>query len=103
MGHRKNRFRLRKYEGVKGVFIISPDLCKGCGLCLERCPHDVIDWSEEPGIYGTPRATPARMDDCIACGICQLVCPDSAILIEKKEKRKPKNASGNASGDGSSD
>ncbi len=80
------KFRIRKFTGEKGVFMISPDLCKGCGLCLERCPHDVIDWSEELGIYGSPMATPARMQDCIACGICQLVCPDAAILIKKHKK-----------------
>jgi 2-oxoglutarate ferredoxin oxidoreductase subunit delta len=86
------KFRLREYKGAKGVFIISPDLCKGCGLCLERCPHQVIDWSEDLGIYGTPMAIPARMDDCIACGICQLVCPDAAILIEKNKKPAKKGA-----------
>lgn len=86
MAKAAKKFRLKEFDGVKGVFIISPDLCKGCGLCLERCPHQVIDWSEDLGIYGTPMAFPARMDDCIACGICQLVCPDAAILIEKKEK-----------------
>ncbi len=98
MSSKESRFRLLKHEGVKGTFIICPGLCKGCGLCLERCPHDVIDWSEELGIYGTPRAEPARMDDCIACGICQLVCPDSAILIQKKQKKKAQGSKGVAKG-----
>lgn len=94
MSKETGKFRTRTFTGVKGIFTISPDLCKGCGLCLERCPHDVIDWSEDLGVYGTPMATPARIDDCIACGICQMVCPDAAILIRKNktgQKEKNKN------------
>jgi len=72
-------------EGPKGFFIISPDLCKGCGLCPEKCPVDVIDWSEELGIYGTPMVE-ADMKGCIACGTCQAVCPECAIKIIQRKK-----------------
>ncbi len=80
-----------KWEGPKGKFIISPDLCKGCGLCLEKCPSQVIDWSGEMGVYGTPIVEAKRIERCTACRICALVCPDAAIDIEKVDagvKRK---------------
>jgi len=32
-------------DNKKAYFYISPDLCKGCGLCIEKCPSQVIDWS----------------------------------------------------------
>ncbi|MBS4023261.1 MAG: ferredoxin family protein [Dethiobacter sp.] len=80
-----------RFEGPKGWFNISPDLCKGCGLCKEKCPTDVLDWSKELGVYGTPIMGPARLEQCIACGICEIVCPDAAILIEKKDKRRAAN------------
>lgn len=51
-----------KKEGPKGIFVISPELCKGCGLCLEKCPSQVIDWSKETGVYGTPIAEAKRID-----------------------------------------
>ncbi|MFA4884869.1 MAG: 4Fe-4S dicluster domain-containing protein [Desulfotomaculaceae bacterium] len=45
-----------------------------CGLCVEKCPVDCIDWSDILGVYGTPSV---KADNrCIACGICQNVCPD---------------------------
>jgi 2-oxoglutarate ferredoxin oxidoreductase subunit delta len=87
----KKTFRNLRFEGPKGWFIISPDLCKGCGLCKEKCPTAVLDWSEEPGVYGTPIMGAARLEQCIACGICELVCPDAAILVEKKDKKKAAN------------
>ena len=78
-----------KKEGPKGDFIVSPDLCKGCGLCVEKCPSQVLDWSKETGIYGNPIVEAKRIERCTACNICALVCPDAAIDIQKS-KTKPK-------------
>ena len=77
-------------EGPKGIFTISPQLCKGCGLCLEKCPSQVIDWSKETGAYGTPMVEAKRIERCTACNICAMVCPDAAIDIEKKNDRLKK-------------
>ncbi|MGM9571362.1 MAG: ferredoxin family protein [bacterium] len=80
------KFAMKVLEGPKGFWLISPDLCKGCGLCPEKCPTKVIKWSEDLGIYGTPMVT-SEVDGCIACQNCQLVCPDAAIkVIPKKNK-----------------
>ena len=74
-----------KYESGKGQWNIFPGLCKGCGLCIEKCPVKCISWSSEGlGVYGTPRVE-ANMEKCILCGICQTVCPDCAIRVEKKK------------------
>ena len=48
-------------DGVKATWAVFPGLCKGCGLCIEKCPVK-----------------------CIACGLCQLVCPDCALLVKRK-------------------
>lgn len=70
-------------DGVKATWAVFPNLCKGCGLCIEKCPVKCITWSEELGVYGTPRVQ-ADGDKCIACGLCQLVCPDCALLVKRK-------------------
>lgn len=72
----------------KAIFHIFPALCKGCGLCIEKCPVDTISWAEELGVYGTPIVEPGHGRDCIACNICEMVCPDCAILIEKVARKK---------------
>ena len=64
--------------------VIIPKLCKGCGICIEKCPVGALSFGENLGVYGTP--TPdIEIDKCIACGNCQRFCPDSAIKVEKKK------------------
>lgn len=72
-------------DSEKGLWAVFPGLCKGCGLCIEKCPVKCIAWSDTLGVYGTPRVY-ADMDKCIVCGICQMVCPDCAIRVEKNKK-----------------
>ncbi|MGE5421676.1 MAG: 4Fe-4S binding protein [Ignavibacteriales bacterium] len=84
---------MRKFEVIqedtnKADFYLFPELCKGCGLCKEKCPKECLVWSDKLGLYGTPTVIPKDKESCIACGICQITCPDCAILIEKKKKKK---------------
>ncbi len=77
------------FENGTGIFHLFSNLCKGCGLCVEKCPVDTIGWSKMLGVYGTPSVEPGHGEkDCIACGICEIVCPDCAIKIEKIKKKK---------------
>ncbi len=67
----------------KAIFNIFPAYCKGCGLCTEKCPNNTLIWSDKLGTYGTPTVIPKDEDSCIACKICEMVCPDCAIVIER--------------------
>ncbi|HOL16680.1 MAG TPA: ferredoxin family protein [Bacillota bacterium] len=75
-------------KGVKAIFAVSPELCKGCGLCIEKCPSQVLDWSTRIGIYGTPIVEPKRMERCTGCMLCQYFCPDAAIDVIREAKKK---------------
>ena len=66
---------------------IFPGLCKGCGLCMEMCPVDVLKWSEELGVYSTPIVECVDIGKCIGCGKCMLVCPDCAILVVREKAK----------------
>ena len=66
------------------VYIIK-DQCKGCGFCIEFCPRDVLEFSEEFNIRGVH---PPRVKDetkCALCGFCEAVCPDFAIFSIEKD------------------
>lgn len=84
-------WKINTQENEKGRWNVYPGLCKGCGLCIEKCPTKVILWSDGLGFMGTPTVQ-TKIDGCIVCGICQTVCPDAAILVEKKGKEVPPEA-----------
>lgn len=54
---------------------INPDLCISCGMCLEECPVNAIDYSTGKGYKR------AVIDDtlCVNCGSCKERCPNDAI------------------------
>lgn len=81
-----------KYVDGRGIFYLFPALCKGCGLCLEKCPVDTIGWTNKPGFLGTLTPAPGFGDPCIACRLCEFVCPDCAIRIDKIAPDKIKTA-----------
>ncbi len=73
-----------RYEGLEtptetGTWIIYPNLCKGCGLCMEVCEEGLLGWSEGIGPYGTPYVEMKNPDGCTTCNMCVEICPDSAI------------------------
>jgi len=63
---------------VKGRVLIAKERCKGCELCIEFCPRDVLAKSADfnPKGYHYPVV---RNDDCINCRLCLTVCPEFAI------------------------
>jgi len=60
--------------------VIDGDLCSGCGVCVERCPTDAIQLSDE----GT-----AERDEnaCFGCGVCARFCPEGAISLKEGLRR----------------
>ncbi len=61
--------------------IIDSDRCKGCGLCVNFCPKNVLEITKAVNAKGHFPVFQARPEDCIRCTICCIMCPDVAISI----------------------
>ena len=59
------------------------DRCKGCGLCVDACPKNLLclapDKINKKGHHPVIAAQP---DKCIGCAFCAMMCPDCIIQVE---------------------
>lgn len=65
---------------------LNKDWCKGCYICIEVCPTNALDKSNETNKKGIYTVDLANYEACTRCGLCQLGCPDFAITVNKRGK-----------------
>jgi NAD-dependent dihydropyrimidine dehydrogenase PreA subunit len=75
-------------NGSRGRVEITADLCKGCLLCLEACPPEVLLSTTSLNRLGYHPVTYIG-EGCTGCGICFYVCPEPGAL--RVLKRVPEN------------
>lgn len=61
---------------------IVPKRCKGCYICILKCPTKALSIGQDLGVFSTP-VPEINLEKCIACGNCRRFCPDGAIFVEK--------------------
>ena len=55
--------------GVK----LNPDLCVGCGACVDACILGAVQWNKEE----------EKPLICIQCGLCAKYCPHDVLELVK--------------------
>ena len=62
---------------LKDVVTLALDeqRCTGCGMCLEVCPHEVLEMNGK-----TVRVR--DRDACMECGACARNCPAGALYVK---------------------
>ena len=102
---------VEKVDGYVGNFTatirkkaryVNTDLCTGCGICVEKCPKNVIDTVYEAGLnyrkavytpfpQAVPKYPVVDRPNCTyfikgKCKACQKFCPTDAIDFEQKDE-----------------
>lgn len=63
----------RYLEGVATI-TLDKDLCTGCGMCTNVCPHCVFE-------INFKKAEFIDKDACMECGACAINCPVGALSV----------------------
>jgi 2-oxoglutarate ferredoxin oxidoreductase subunit delta len=84
-------FKPKIFKGNQKAVIVFHGLCKGCGLCIEKCPLKAISFSKtDLGVLSTPTVE-IDLKKCNLCGICEIICPDCALNVQKQVKSTKKS------------
>jgi 2-oxoglutarate ferredoxin oxidoreductase subunit delta len=65
-----------------GTVYLIPARCKGCNLCIELCPREILQVSTEINEkgYHLPEIAAGKETECVHCEFCTMVCPEFAIF-----------------------
>ncbi len=67
-----------------GTVVIDADACKGCDLCIDACPVDVLTMTtDEVNQRGYP--FPKLSAGCVGCKACSQICPDFVFQVYRYE------------------
>ncbi len=71
-----------------GYIEIDEERCKGCELCGEACPRDLIHFSVRinrlgyhPAEFHQEEKEKGKGKGCTGCAVCGMVCPETAIAV----------------------
>ena len=65
----------------KAIVIVNESWCKGCEICVDICPRQVL-------VMENFVAKVENIAQCTGCMMCELLCPDFAIEVHPQERKK---------------
>lgn len=68
------------------MITINPQMCKGCGYCINFCPKHILEMGKERSQKGFFYPVNIDTDKCTSCAICALMCPEGAIEVSAESK-----------------
>ncbi len=69
------------------MIVVKEEWCKGCKICIVRCPVSALEESKNLNKIGVRPPKLKKNNKCNECGLCELLCPDLAIKVVKKDKK----------------
>jgi 2-oxoglutarate ferredoxin oxidoreductase subunit delta len=69
---------------TRGTVVIDTEACKGCDLCIDACPPEVLVMTTET-VNARGYRFPLLLEGCTGCAACSAVCPDFVFQVYKYE------------------
>ncbi len=60
---------------LENSLTLNTELCTGCKMCTNVCPHSVFEMQNK-------RAVIINSSACMECGACQLNCASNALQVD---------------------
>jgi 2-oxoglutarate ferredoxin oxidoreductase subunit delta len=71
------------FKAQSGLYIqIFKQYCKGCGICVEFCPKNVLALGKDL------KVEVVNVEACNGDRLCEYRCPDFAIFVNKPKTKK---------------
>ena len=70
---------------IRGAIVVDMDRCKGCALCVEACPQDVIALAKKVNRSGYPFVEVVTQGSWVCCASCAMVCAEGCITVYRKK------------------
>lgn len=72
---------------IRGAIVIDTNRCKGCALCVESCPFDLLEITPKKVNHkGYTYVQQKDWERCTGCTSCAVVCPDGCISVYRKKE-----------------
>lgn len=69
---------------VKGWIEVKELYCKGCELCINACPQEVLQLDMEHLTSKGYHPVQLYRSGCTGCAICAIVCPEAALTVYRE-------------------
>lgn len=69
---------------IMGKIFVDEIICKGCDMCVKACPLNIIALAKDKiNAKGYHPAQLMEPEKCTGCACCAIMCPDTAIRVER--------------------
>ena len=70
---------------TRGSVVIDVEACKGCDLCIDACPPNVLVMTTDV-VNARGYRYPLLLPGCTGCKACSQICPDFVFQVYKYDK-----------------
>jgi 2-oxoglutarate ferredoxin oxidoreductase subunit delta len=70
---------------VRGTVVIDVEMCKGCDLCIDACPPQVLVMTQHV-VNSRGYRYPLLLAGCTGCKACSQICPDFVFQVYKYDE-----------------